>query len=67
VHQLPGGPGTPRSLTGNSWLVRALTGLLDGTQVYVLVVIQHSTLDRTLIWHQAHLRRILRQYENHHN
>jgi putative transposase len=89
--------------------------LLDGTQVYVLVVIQHSTwririlgvtlhptgqwtaqqacnllmdlgeqadrikfmirwiggcrrelLDRTLIWHQAHLRRILRQYENHH-
>jgi hypothetical protein len=153
VHQLPGGPGTPRPLTGNSWLVRALASLLDGTQVYVLVVIQHSTrririlgvtlhptgqwtaqqarnllmdlgeqadrikfmirdcgsnftaavdavladagvrtvlcnvrtprmnaiterwiggcrrepLDRTLIWHQAHPRRILRQYENHHN
>ena len=24
-------------------------------------------LDRTLIWNQAHLRRILRQYETHHN
>jgi putative transposase len=24
-------------------------------------------LDRTLIWNQAHLRRILREYENHHN
>jgi putative transposase len=24
-------------------------------------------LDRTLIWHQRHLRRILRQYETHHN
>ena len=23
--------------------------------------------DRTLIWNQAHLRRILRQYETHHN
>ena len=24
-------------------------------------------LDRTLIWNQAHLRRILSQYETHHN
>ena len=24
-------------------------------------------LDRTLIWNRAHLRRILRQYETHHN
>jgi transposase InsO family protein len=24
-------------------------------------------LDRTLIWNQAHLRRILREYETHHN
>ena len=24
-------------------------------------------LDRTLIWNQSHLRRILRQYETHHN
>jgi hypothetical protein len=24
-------------------------------------------LDHTLIWNQAHLRRILRQYETHHN
>jgi hypothetical protein len=43
MNQFPGGPGTPRSSTGNSWLVRALVGLLDGTRVYVLVVIQHST------------------------
>jgi hypothetical protein len=24
-------------------------------------------LDRTLVWNQAHLRRVLRQYETHHN
>ena len=24
-------------------------------------------LDRTLVWNQAHLRRILREYETHHN
>ena len=24
-------------------------------------------LDRTLMWNQGHLRRILRDYENHHN
>jgi putative transposase len=24
-------------------------------------------LDRTLVWNQAHLRRILREYEIHHN
>jgi putative transposase len=28
---------------------------------------RHELLDRTLIWNQAHLRRILRQYETHHN
>jgi hypothetical protein len=28
---------------------------------------RRELLDRTLIWNQAHLRRILRQYENHHN
>jgi putative transposase len=28
---------------------------------------RREILDRTLIWNQAHLRRILRQYETHHN
>jgi hypothetical protein len=28
---------------------------------------RRELLDRTLIWNQAHLRRILRQYEIHHN
>jgi len=28
---------------------------------------RRELLDRTLIWNQSHLRRILRQYENHHN
>src|SRR6266571_3887789 len=28
---------------------------------------RHELLDRTLIWNQAHLQRILRQYETHHN
>jgi putative transposase len=28
---------------------------------------RRELLDRTLIWNQDHLRRILRQYENHHN
>jgi putative transposase len=28
---------------------------------------RHELLDRTLIWNQAHLRRILREYETHHN
>ncbi len=28
---------------------------------------RHELLDRTLIWNQAHLRRILRDYETHHN
>ena len=28
---------------------------------------RHELLDRTLIWNQAHLRRILRQYQTHHN
>ena len=28
---------------------------------------RHELLDRTLVWNQAHLRRILRQYETHHN
>ena len=28
---------------------------------------RHELLDRTLIWNQAHLRQILRQYETHHN
>jgi putative transposase len=28
---------------------------------------RRELLDRTLIWNQAHLRRILRQYETHHN
>ena len=28
---------------------------------------RRELLDRTLIWNQAHLRRILRAYENHHN
>jgi putative transposase len=28
---------------------------------------RRELLDRTLIWNQAHLRGILRQYENHHN
>ena len=28
---------------------------------------RHELLDRTLIWNQSHLRRILRQYETHHN
>ena len=28
---------------------------------------RRELLDRTLIWNQAHLRRILCQYENHHN
>jgi putative transposase len=28
---------------------------------------RRKLLDRTLIWNQAHLRRILRQYETHHN
>ena len=28
---------------------------------------RHELLDRTLIWNQGHLRRILRQYETHHN
>ena len=28
---------------------------------------RRELLDRTLIWDQAHLRRILRQYETHHN
>ena len=28
---------------------------------------RREILDRTLIWNQAHLRRILRQYEAHHN
>ena len=56
-------------------------GLLDDTQAYVLAVIEHANaiverwiggfrrelLDRTLVWNQAHLRRILREYETHHN
>ncbi len=28
---------------------------------------RRELLDRTLIWNQTHLRRILRQYETHHN
>jgi transposase InsO family protein len=28
---------------------------------------RRELLDRTLIWNQSHLRRILHQYENHHN
>ena len=28
---------------------------------------RRELLDRTLAWNQAHLRRILRQYETHHN
>ena len=28
---------------------------------------RRELLDRTLIWNQAHLRRILGEYENHHN
>jgi transposase len=28
---------------------------------------RRELLDRTLVWNQAHLRQILRQYENHHN
>jgi len=28
---------------------------------------RRELLDRTLIWNQAHLRRLLRQYETHHN
>ena len=28
---------------------------------------RREPLDRTLIWNQCHLRRILRQYETHHN
>jgi putative transposase len=28
---------------------------------------RRELLDRTLVWNQAHLRRILRQYETHHN
>ena len=28
---------------------------------------RRELLDRTLIWNQNHLRRILRQYETHHN
>jgi transposase InsO family protein len=28
---------------------------------------RRELLDRTLIWNQAHLRRVLRQYETHHN
>ena len=28
---------------------------------------RRELLDRTLIWNQAHLRRILREYETHHN
>jgi putative transposase len=28
---------------------------------------RRELLDRTLIWNQAHLGRILRQYETHHN
>ena len=28
---------------------------------------RRELLDRTLIWNQAHLRRILHQYETHHN
>jgi putative transposase len=28
---------------------------------------RHELLDRTLVWNQAHLRQILRQYETHHN
>jgi putative transposase len=28
---------------------------------------RRELLDRTLIWNQAHLRRILRQYGTHHN
>jgi len=28
---------------------------------------RREPLDRTLIWNQAHLRQILRQYETHHN
>jgi hypothetical protein len=32
-----------------------------------LVAGKYDTSKRTLIWNQAHLRRILRQYETHHN
>ena len=28
---------------------------------------RRELLDRTLVWNQGHLRRILRQYETHHN
>jgi transposase InsO family protein len=28
---------------------------------------RHELLDRTLVWNQAHLRRILSDYETHHN
>jgi hypothetical protein len=28
---------------------------------------RRELLDRTLIWNQAHLRRVLHQYETHHN
>ncbi|MGE5287597.1 MAG: integrase core domain-containing protein [Micromonosporaceae bacterium] len=30
-------------------------------------VCRRELLDPTLVWNQAHLRRILRQYETHHN
>jgi hypothetical protein len=36
-------------------------GLLEHT------VVRAENLVRTLIWNQAHLRRILRQYQTHHN
>ena len=28
---------------------------------------RRELLDRTLVWNQAHLRQVLRQYETHHN
>ena len=32
-----------------------------------ILILRHQLLDRTLIWNQAHLLRILRNYETHHN
>jgi transposase len=89
------GPAWPQFLRSQADMILACdfftADLLDGTQAYVLAVIEHATrcirilgvtvhptgewtaqqarelLDRTLVWNQAHLRRVLRQYETHHN
>jgi hypothetical protein len=48
-------------------LCNVATPRMDATAERWLGGCRRELLDRTLIWNQAHLRRILREYQTHHN